>query len=97
MLGSAIGFLVTDCISCPDIPSAAPARIPNTVRGILASTILTSIFGAALFTNAPIMLLIPTSLTPHITDNAMQMNNSKNIAIYAKTILFLSINLTTSF
>jgi len=61
-----------------------------------ASTILTSIFGASLVTNAPIMLLIPTSLTPHVTDNAMQMNNSKNIAIYAKTILFLSINLTTS-
>ncbi len=39
MVGSAIGFLVMDCMSRPDMPSAAPASTPNTVLGTLASTI----------------------------------------------------------
>ncbi|MPN26926.1 hypothetical protein SDC9_174352 [bioreactor metagenome] len=38
ILGSAIGFLVIDCIRAPDIPSEAPAIILKTVLGIRSRT-----------------------------------------------------------
>ncbi|PWJ49636.1 hypothetical protein SAMN05216529_10646 [Faecalicatena contorta] len=41
ILGSAMGFLVMDCIRAPDTPSAPPAIIPKTILGILACTTLT--------------------------------------------------------
>src|SRR5699024_1002807 len=38
ILGSAIGFLVIDCIKAPDIPREAPAIILKTVLGIRSRT-----------------------------------------------------------
>ena len=34
ILGSAIGFLVIDCINTPEMLKEAPAMIPNRVLGI---------------------------------------------------------------
>lgn len=41
ILGSAIGFLVIDCINTPEILREAPAIMPKTVLGRRASTTFT--------------------------------------------------------
>ena len=67
MPGSAIGFLVTPCMTAPETPRAPPTIIANSVLGMRFSTAACSML-PSVPSSAPITSAQPTNREPTLTD-----------------------------